>query len=231
MGYSAVDLDNLVYSSFPDMETLDSATGGAQMAHALDQVNPDLVILDTLSRTVSGDENSNSTWLEFYRHTGKELKRRQIASIRIDHIGKKSESGMRGGSAKKGDVDIIWNFTPRSTENRFKLSCEKSRVALPTKFLDVERLSDPVLHHIVKAKDNGSIDWPSILAVQELFQSAMQIIQKDIDRVGSLQGQKAVWKRVSSKASRLNVNLQVFTEAHRAMKARIQESLEDQDDD
>jgi hypothetical protein len=230
MGYSASDLANLVYSSFPDMDTLDSATGGAQMSQALDDVKPDLVIIDTLSRTVSGDENSNSTWLEFYRHTGKELKRRQIASIRIDHIGKKSESGMRGGSAKKGDVDIVWNLTPRYTENRFMLTCEKSRVALPSKSLDVERLSDPILHHIVKNSD-GSIDWPSILASQELFQAALEIIQKDIDRVGVLQGQKAVWERVKAKASRVKVNLQMFTEAHRAMKARIQESMEDQDDD
>jgi hypothetical protein len=228
MGYSASDLENLVYSSFPDMDTLDSATGGAQMSHALDEVNPDLVIIDTLSRTVSGEENSNSTWLEFYRHTGKELKRRQIASIRIDHIGKKSESGMRGGSAKKGDVDIVWNFTPRSTENRFKLSCEKSRVALPSKSLDVDRLSDPVLHHVVKASD-GSIDWPSILAVQELFQTALRIIQEDVARVGTLQGQKAVWERVKSKASRVKVTHAMFTEAHRAMKERIQESLEEKE--
>jgi hypothetical protein len=230
MGYSASDLKNLVYSSFPDMDTLDSATGGAQMSQALDEVMPDLVIIDTLSRTVSGDENSNSTWLEFYRHTGKELKRRQIASIRIDHIGKKSESGMRGGSAKKGDVDIVWNLTPRYTENRFMLTCEKSRVALPSKSLEVERLSEPVLHHIVK-KSDGSIDWPSILASQELFQAALEIIQKDIDRVGVLQGQKAVWERVKTKASRVKVNLPMFTEAHRAMKARIQESTEDQNDD
>jgi hypothetical protein len=228
MGYSASDLDNLVYSSFPDMDTLDSVTGGAQMSQALDEVKPDLVIIDTLSRTVSGDENSNSTWLEFYRHTGKELKRRQIASIRIDHIGKKSESGMRGGSAKKGDVDIVWNLTPRSTENRFMLTCEKSRVALPSKAFDVDRLSEPVLHHIVKTRD-GSIDWPSILARQELFQTALEIIQKDIDRVGVLQGQKAVWERVKSKASRVKVNLAMFTEAHRAMKERIQESLEEKE--
>ena len=230
MGYSASDLDNLVYSSFPDMDTLDSVTGGAQMSQALDEVKPDLVIIDTLSRTVSGDENNNSTWLEFYRHTGKELKRRQIASIRIDHIGKKSESGMRGGSAKKGDVDIVWNLTPRYTENRYMLTCEKSRVALPSKSLEVDRLSEPVLHHIVKNSD-GSIDWPSILAHQELFQAALEIIQKDIDRVGVLQGQKAVWERVKSKASRVKVNLSMFTEAHRAMKERIQESLEEQDDD
>lgn len=228
MGYSASTLDNLVYSSFPDMETLDSATGGAQMAQALDEVNPDLVILDTLSRTVSGDENGNSTWLEFYRHTGKELKKRQIASIRIDHIGKKSEAGMRGGSAKKGDVDIIWNFTPRSAENRFKLSCEKSRVALPSKILDVERLRDPVLHHIVKTSD-GSVDWPGLVAAQGLFEAALEIIQKDIDRVGSLQGQKVVWERVKTKASRENVNNQIFTVAHRTMKSRIHESLDEQE--
>jgi|LakMenE18May11ns_1017448.scaffolds.fasta_scaffold9940122_3 hypothetical protein len=229
MGYGASDLDNLVYSSFPDMDTLDSVTGGAQMAQALDQVNPDLVIIDTLSRTVSGEENSNSTWLEFYRHTGKELKRRQIASIRIDHIGKKSEAGMRGGSAKKGDVDIVWNFTPRSTENRFKLTCEKSRVALPSKSLDVDRLIEPVLHHTVKTGD-ASIDWPSILAMQELFQEAIQIIEIDIQSAGSLQGQKAVWERVKSKASSLGINHQIFTEAHRAVKVRIQNPPEDQAD-
>jgi hypothetical protein len=40
-----------------------------------------------------------------------------------------------------------------------------------------------------------------------------------------------VWERVKSKASRVKVNLSMFTEAHRAMKERIQESLEEQDDD
>jgi hypothetical protein len=69
------------------------------------------------------------------------------------------------------------------------------------------------------------------LASQELFQAALEIIQKDIDRVGVLQGQKAVWERVKTKASRVKVNLPMFTEAHRAMKARIQESTEDQNDD
>lgn len=224
MGYSASDLQNLVYSSFPDMDTLDSITGGAQMSQALDEIKPDLVIIDTLSRTISGDENSNSTWLEFYRHTGKELKRRQIASIRIDHIGKRSESGMRGGSAKKGDVDIVWNLTPRQTDNQFRLTCEKSRVALPSKTYEVERLSETVLHHIVKTS-KSSIDWPSLLAAQAVFETALEIIQQDMDNEGKLQGQKSVWSRVKSKATRLKVSRQMFDEAHRAMKSKIEEPL------
>jgi hypothetical protein len=67
------------------------------------------------------------------------------------------------------------------------------------------------------------------LARQELFQVAIEIIQKDIDRVGVLQGQKAVWGRVKAKASRVKVNHQMFTEAHRVMKERIQESLEEKE--
>jgi hypothetical protein len=59
------------------------------------------VVIDTVSRAIDGEENSNDTWLN----------QLGIAMIRLDHSGKDETKGMRGGSAKSGDVDAVWLST------------------------------------------------------------------------------------------------------------------------
>ena len=74
-----------------------------------DAYKPDLIIMDTATRLVEGDENSASTWLQMYRNTLAPLKQRGIAVLRLDHQGKDGR-GQRGSSAKDGDVDTIWRL-------------------------------------------------------------------------------------------------------------------------
>ena len=218
MGYSAADLGNLVYSSFPEMDPLDTAKGGRQLVEILDRVNPRLAVIDTVSRTISGDENSNSTWLEFYSHAGKALKSRGIGYIRIDHTGKNVENGMRGGSAKKGDLDIIWSLTAKSAGNRFGLTCEKSRVPLPSKRLELTRHIAPILRHELRDRAND-FDWAELVEQNEKFTKALALIDSDQSKHGVLKGQKDVWQRVGREARKAGIGIETFRQAHRAVKS------------
>lgn len=116
MGHGpATDLSRLHYVSLPALLPLDTAPGGAQLAAKVDAVqaeHPDMhvaVVIDTISRALQGEENSNDTAQDFYRHTGAELKRRGVTWLRLDHAGWEGNHA-RGASAKADDVDIVWEL-------------------------------------------------------------------------------------------------------------------------
>lgn len=147
LGYTSPgDLSWLVYYSFPTLSSLDTPAGGQQLHDAAVFHGADLVIIDTVSRTVRGEEDSNDTWLNFYRHTGIHLKRSGIGYVRLDHSGKDSTKGQRGGSAKGGDVDAVWRLSKVSGDT-LRLECEMSRQMIGTRELTLHRRSYPVLRH------------------------------------------------------------------------------------
>jgi hypothetical protein len=150
MGYKPDDLDHLDLLSFPSMAGLDSERGALELLEAVKAYRSEVVVIDTVSRSVDGEENNNDTWLKFYRHSGLALKRAGVALIRLDHPGKDETKGTRGGSAKSGDPDAIWKLT-RVTEDRFRLECTDSRMTLSTKSLHLTRHTTPRLHHTVNA--------------------------------------------------------------------------------
>ncbi|GAA3172719.1 AAA family ATPase [Nonomuraea roseoviolacea] len=88
-----------------------SDTAASELLAIVDEQPRDVVILDTVSRYISGKENDSDTWLELYRRVHEPLKSRGIASIRLDHFGKDIEKGSRGSSAKTQDVDHVWELT------------------------------------------------------------------------------------------------------------------------
>lgn len=149
MGYGPDDLENLIYLSYPSMPKLDTATGGFDLVQTALAYECELVVIDTVSRTVSGEENSNDTWLAWYRNTGEHLKRNGIACIRLDHTGKDEEKGMRGGSSKYGDVDAVWKMS-RVVEGTFRLECEDKRLMIHETTLTLRREVSPVLRHVVE---------------------------------------------------------------------------------
>jgi len=150
MGYSPGDLDGLDYLSYPSMAGLDTERGALELLEAVKAYGSEVVIIDTVSRAVDGEENSNDTYLQMYRHTGLALKRAGVAVIRLDHSGKDETKGQRGASAKSGDVDAVWKLT-RVTEDRFRLECTDSRMSIDTKALLITRHTVPRLHHSVNA--------------------------------------------------------------------------------
>ena len=87
---------------------LDTHDGGLELLQQAQKWGCDLVVIDTMSRAVSGDENDADTVRRFYQHTGRLLKANGIAWLRIDHAGKNRDRGQRGSSSKNDDVDVVW---------------------------------------------------------------------------------------------------------------------------
>lgn len=156
MGYGPGDLDNLYYLSFPTLAALDTTEGGRQLMAVIETYACEVVVIDTVSRAIKGEENENDTWLAFYRHTGKALKSKGIALIRLDHSGKDETKGQRGGSAKSGDVDAVWRMSTVDKDKTYRLDCEANRMPVLEKTLVIHRETDPRLRHRVDAEGRSA---------------------------------------------------------------------------
>jgi KaiC/GvpD/RAD55 family RecA-like ATPase len=100
--------------SMPPLSGLDSAKGGRQLLDLIDACGlekGDVVVLDSTQRITEGDENSNDTMRNLYRHTSTALKRRGLTVIRTDNTGW-SSGHERGASAKRDDVGVSLHMTP-----------------------------------------------------------------------------------------------------------------------
>lgn len=148
MGYTPDQLELLHLVTMPQVQPLDTTTGGLLLVQAAIDCGAALVVIDTVSRTIQGEENSNDTWLQFYRATGRGLKAAQIALVRLDHTGKDSDKGQRGGSAKSGDVDMVWRLK-RVSDDVFELICEAHRMEVPEDRLALKRTKEPLAHSVV----------------------------------------------------------------------------------
>lgn len=125
------------YYLLPPMLPLDTRHGAQQLLDAVDDVGAQLVVIDTLMRTLQGDENDAVTFQSFYRNVGLPLKQRRITSLRLDHYGKDKSKGSRGSSAKDTDVDVIWGMV-RTGRYSARLS-SRSRVSWVPQQWFVER--------------------------------------------------------------------------------------------
>jgi RecA-family ATPase len=189
MGFESGDLENLLYLSFPDLAPLNTKAGGETFKKMVEEFKPELVVLDTFSRFLEGDENLAQTAQTFYNWTGKFLKKSGIAYVRIDHMGKNSASQVRGTSAKKDDVDLVWLLEEVEAGKKFEMVNEKARVPIQLKTYLVERLEAPLHHKVI----NG-IDWGPLLEYLEKENQALKLIEDFAkDNPGSKLGRKAVW--------------------------------------
>jgi len=146
------------YLSFPSV-VLDTPEGTHQFLtfvadYAQEIGMVDAVVLDTASRYISGIENDSSPWLAMYRLTLQPLKRKGIAVLRLDHMGKDVTKGARGNSAKSGDVDTIWELKAgdpppgRLTPVRVELTCAMQRSGSHARYTVLSRTTeDGVLVH------------------------------------------------------------------------------------
>lgn len=192
LGYEPEELENLVFLSFPNIAELDTKQGGLEFERLLDHFNPEFVVLDTVSRTISQDENLNKTWLDFYKFAGAKLKSREIAYIRLDHSGKVESRGQRGGSAKKGDLDLVWHLSS-SEEDKFLLHCEKNRLPLDSKAIGVHRRHEPFLHVFVDV--TNSLDFKSLYMKHQRNEEIQRFVQDQIDKAGGVIGYTGIWNK------------------------------------
>ncbi|MGO4598523.1 AAA family ATPase [Terrabacter sp. 2RAF25] len=123
-------LDDLHLLLLPDLWDLDTEAGAAHLTTALDMFGleeGDVVVLDSFQRVIEGAENDADTIRRFYRHTGRELKRRGLTVLRTDNTGKDAGKGARGSAGKRDDVDLEYHLS--ATPTTVELKVEKSRIA------------------------------------------------------------------------------------------------------
>jgi len=149
MGYGpSDDLSRLCYAMLPTLPPLNTSAGADALSRLLDRVEQRhpkhhlLVVVDTTSRAVQGEENSADTIQDYYRHTGIRLKQRGVTSIRLDHAGKDAERGQRGSSAKGDDVDVIWKLS--AAQDGIVLKREPSRIAWVPEKVQFAVASEPL---------------------------------------------------------------------------------------
>jgi hypothetical protein len=153
MGYSTCDehrlADHLHLAQLQAWPPLDTAAGGAMLQGEAKRVAAAVVVIDTISKLIVGEENSNDTQQALYRHTIVPLKRAGIAVLVLDHTGKDTERGARGGSAKTDNIDLAFELLLRGRDT-LTLRCSHARfrdesLTHPT-FL--RRMTGPLTHVI-----------------------------------------------------------------------------------
>ncbi len=132
MGFTAEDAAELEgrfhYALIPQIGPLDTDKGAADLFMAMGELGDiDLVVIDTMSRCVEGNENDSSTVQDMYRFVCSHLKRKGIAYVRLDHLGKDTSRDARGSSAKNDDVDIVWKLE-RNDNGALKLKATHRRI-------------------------------------------------------------------------------------------------------
>lgn len=145
MGFTPDELAHLTYYLHPVIAPLDTAQGGVELAELVDVHRSEVVVLDTVSRIIDGEENSADTFRALFRHTGTPLKQRNVSLIRLDHEG--HEGGRsRGSSAKGDDVDIVWGLT--RTDTGLTLKRKASRISWVPETINL-RQTNPLGYRII----------------------------------------------------------------------------------
>ncbi|NJP72164.1 AAA family ATPase [Streptomyces sp. C1-2] len=150
------------YRMFPKFSGgLDAAPiAVAELLSIVDAVRPDIVVLDTVSRFISGKENDSDTWLQLYGRVHAPLKDRCIACARLDHMGKDSERGSRGSSAKSQDVDHVWEMTRLVEDHSVQDGVETVTTQIKMKRTHTRTgLGDDLLHITRRGRKGPSGMW------------------------------------------------------------------------
>jgi len=148
LGYGPdIDMAKLHYYLLPSLPPLDSDLGGQVVEAIATRCSAVLVVIDTMARAVTGDENLSDTYRDFYRHTGRRLKAAGVALLRLDHGGKDATAGQRGSSAKADDVDVVFQLT--GDGDVFNLKRTHSRIPWVPADVQLRRETDPTLSHVV----------------------------------------------------------------------------------
>lgn len=76
-----------------------------------------------------------------------------LVALWLDHEGKERGAGPRGSSAKRDDVDVVFNLVVSGTG--LKLALTHSRLPWVPREVSIDRQLDPALCHVV-----SSDEWP-----------------------------------------------------------------------
>jgi KaiC/GvpD/RAD55 family RecA-like ATPase len=142
-------IDNyIIYCPYPDM-LLDAPHGATLLSNLIDEHEPELIIIDSLNQSAQGDENEANTWINFQRHTSTLLRRKGIATLRLDNMGKNPKAKQRGSSKKRDDVDVSWELqvSDKGEDVNVTLTIDKNRFGKGPRLIRMQRIEDPYLTH------------------------------------------------------------------------------------
>ena len=124
------EVPTLKYALYPQLAPLNTREGGEQLVEACRKWEIDLLVIDTMTRAISGGgENEDQPWRDAFRYAWTPIKALGITILRLDHLGKDTSAGGRGSSAKRDEADMIWTVTQvSSTEFRFKIDKKRTPV-------------------------------------------------------------------------------------------------------
>ena len=169
MGFDFEALEGwLLYHPYPILPPMDTEMGGLETMAMMNADESAILIIDTLSRVVKGEENSNDTYRNFYNYTGRILKANNVSMLRLDHSGHDSKKS-RGASAKADDVDLVYGLEKR--DGGFLLTRTHARVGNVAERINLAFTDDPIsykstemrqwtLQAINKAKELDGLDAP-----------------------------------------------------------------------
>ncbi|OZC86448.1 hypothetical protein CH254_18070 [Rhodococcus sp. 06-412-2C] len=158
MGFPPAINDNLKVVQFPGLPDLNTKEGGTELIKLVAAYRPDVIVFDTVSRTVSGDENAAQLWSDFYRHSIMPIRRAlpDAAIIRLDHTGKDETKGARGSSQKMSDITAHWLLTSEEGDrNGLALTLERSRMSSHAEKVLLRRVDTPLLGHVYRNGKGG----------------------------------------------------------------------------
>jgi len=150
-----MELPNLKVVCYPDLGGLDTEKGAREFIALIDDLaaemdgEVDLVVLDTVSRFISGGENDADTWSQFYRLAIQPLRDQKVAVLRLDHLGKDADKGPRGSSHKLSDVDADFRMTAaRAGSDDLTLTLGKRRRQHFAQSMSLRRRDEPLRHEL-----------------------------------------------------------------------------------
>lgn len=171
-GYHAPDLQNLYYLHFPQCPAFDREEAEAWWQVHLDAYDPCLVVIDTLSRVVSGSENDADTYIRFFNYSAVALKRRGVTLVTLDHLGKDVERGSRGSSAKEDGPDFVLQMSVKSRSENDATVTLKSTKHRNTSVPDSITIQRKNGRHSMEAE---TFDEPEIKLARELDRLALPV--------------------------------------------------------
>ena len=147
MGFDFEELEGwLQYHPYPVLAPMDTELGGWETLQMMRDDESSTLIIDTLSRVVRGEENSNDTYRAFYNHTGRLLKANDISMARLDHAGHDPKKS-RGASAKADDVDLVYGLERRADSEEspgYRLTRTHSRISNVSERIELALKDEPV---------------------------------------------------------------------------------------
>jgi len=146
---------------------------------------------------------------------------RNIAYLRIDHVGKDASRGARGSSAKIDDLDLIWIMSKSKEQDVFILKNEKARVPITESELAIERKKGP-LRHLLRS----GLRWDELIEIANKHDEAVNLIYGLQDSQHPL-SQGALWRTLGPACKARGISRKELFEALRDVKQGDEQPFED----